>query len=422
LSISRRTIAIALTVLLTCLVITKSMLVTVKYGGTDLRSRIVGSRLTNTTNSPYFYKWNPADGDRYLDPNDHTSRIVNGSVSTPAVLYVINPLARLPYKDIRVIWTLLQLIVAFIAIALLSRSTPSDTPAWLSPVIVTTLGFICSDLWIYNIERGQIYILYVLFFSLMYWAYTRQPKAGQLIAGFIGGLFIFFRPMVIVIALGFLLKKQYRFLLGWCAGVLIGVLLLVLPHRQNWKDYSQAMNEYSKSMTGEETKITPSAVQFPVMVEQTSNITEYRHFISGGMLTLQNYLSKAGLGIDNTRAMILYAVLVLALSFLFIKTEGNASSIDRLFLFGFLLYILSEIMVVAPRAGYNTIQWIFPFFIAWKYILSDKTLLLLSVVAILFLHQFPFSFQYQNDIGELLLMITIGRIIFRKTDVSGLKV
>ncbi len=410
--ISRRTIAISLTVLLSSIVIAKSLHFTFIYGGTDLRCRVVGSRLTTTQHSPYYYKWDSRDGAYYLDPNDHRDRVVNGNVATPAVLYLINPLANLPYHDIRIIWTLLQFVIAAGSIYLLSKSSKSDHPAWLSPVIITIVAFICSDLWLYNIERGQIYILYVLLFSIMYSLYTRRWKASHFLSGLVGGLFIFFRPIALVAVIGFLIQRNYKWLLGAVTGLIVGAVLFIAPHPQHWKDYLSAMTEYSSSAGENTTKIESSpSNQLPVLIENTDNITTYRHFTSGGLLTLQNYLSRVGISIGNFSTAI-YGLIAAGLAFLFLKEKNTNVSSDQAFLFGFLLYLLAELFMTAPRAGYNVIQWIFPLFIAWKYILRDRLLLTLCFTGILFLHHFPFLFPYQNDIAELIFIAIILFIVF----------
>jgi hypothetical protein len=416
----RRNIAILITVLLTIILAAKSLYFTVNYGGTDLRCRIVGSRLTNTHKSPYSYKWNAADGERYLDPNDQRDRTINGNVATPAILYAINPLAQLPYKNIRLIWTIIQFAVIAISLWLLYKADKStNLPSYLSPVIIIILSFVCSDLWLYNIERGQVYTLYVLFFSLIYWTYTKSWKFSRFLSGFISGVFVFFRPTAILFLAGFLIKRQYKFVAGALAGIVIGGALFVLPNLSHWKQYGRAMDDFSKYYTGHGVPVSSSPVEIPSIVEGTNNMTIYRDFTSGGMGTLYDYVSKVGIPLDTTKSIILFFVVIGLLSFFFLKgTAAEENSTDELFLFGFLLYILSEIFIIAPRAGYSVIQWIFPLFIGWKYIYGQRLLLSLFITGVLLLHHFPFLFPYVNDLAELSFILLLLFILFRPATVS----
>src|SRR3974390_384676 len=85
---------IVLTATLVCLVLlaVQSWNYSERYGGTDLRHRVVASRLLATSHSLYFYKSRPEDGDYYFDPNDKPEFLVNGTSVTPAVLYVTYPI------------------------------------------------------------------------------------------------------------------------------------------------------------------------------------------------------------------------------------------------------------------------------------------------------------------------------------------
>jgi hypothetical protein len=411
LTLPARTFVIVLTVILTALVLGKSFYFARKNGGTDLRARIVGTRLATTTDhSPYYHRWTPADGERLLDPNDDPAWVVNGNVVTPAVMYAIGPIAELPYKKIRLIWTLLQCAAAALSLFLLARRTPGS---WWPPVIVVLLAVICSEAWIYHIERGQMYVFYAMGFAIIYWLYTAKWKWAGYIAGLVAGICVFFRPTMLIFFAGFLLQRKFRFLAGAFTGAVIGGLIFVLPHIENWKEYSNAMKEYSNAMMGKATIIDAKPEAMPALVEGTTNITQYDYFNGEGLQCLYVYLKKAGITINNTHASILLLLVALITGYFCWKNWRKNVSTDQLFLYGFLLYILAEIFAVTPRAGYNTIQWLFPLFIAWKYISADRILLPLFITGVLFYHHFPFSFPYQHDVGEMLFIIITGIVSIR---------
>lgn len=416
LSLPARKIVIVLTVILVSLLVAKSFYFARKNGGTDLRARIVGTRLANSTDhSPYYHRWTPADGERLLDPNDDPAWIVNGNVVTPAVMYVIDPIAELPYKKVRLVWTLLQFIAAALSLFLLARRTPERR--WPSLVVVL-LSVICSEAWIYHIERGQMYVFYALGFAIIYWLYTAKWKFADYAAGLVAGLCVFFRPTMLVFFTGFLLQRKFRFLAGAISGAIIGGLIFVLPHIDHWKEYSKAMKEYSNEMTGKGSFIDAKPEAMPAQIEGTTNITQYDYFNGEGLSCLYVYLKKAGISINNTHASILLLLVVLITGYFCRKNWRKDASADQLFLYGFLLYIVAEIFAVAPRAGYNTVQWLFPLFIAWKYIAAGRVLLIAFITGVLFFHHFPFSFPYQHDLAELIFIVLIAIIAMRPTSVQ----
>jgi hypothetical protein len=78
----------------------------------------------------------------------------------------------------------------------------------LFPAAIVILGLLSSDYWFHMMERGQITIFYSLFFASMYYLYTDKSKYAEYISGFLGGLFIFFRPFAVFVALGFLIHGK----------------------------------------------------------------------------------------------------------------------------------------------------------------------------------------------------------------------
>lgn len=414
LSSPAKKIVIVLTVVLTVLVVLKSFHYARKNGGTDLRARIVGTRLANNTSySPYYHQWTPADGERLLDPNDDPSWVVNGNVVTPAVMYMIGPIAELPYKKVRLVWTLLQFIAVAFSLFLLARRTPGK---WWPPLIVVLLSVICSEAWIYHVERGQMYIFYALGFAMIYWLYTARWKYAEYVAGLAAGLCVFFRPTMLIFFTGFLVQRKFRFLAGAAAGVIIAALLFVLPHIDHWKEYSKAMKEYSNAMIGNGTYIDAKKEAMPAQIEGTTNITQFDYFNGEGLQSLYTYFLKFGIRINNTHATILLLLVVLVSGCLFWKNSKRGVSTDKLFLYGFLLYIIAEIFAVVPRGGYNTVQWMFPLFIAWKYISNNQLLLITFITGVLFFHHFPFSFPYQHDLGEFLCIMITAVIVLGRED------
>lgn len=394
------------------LTIFKSFYFTAKNGGTDLRIRVVGSRLLTTDHSPYFYNWKPVDGEYYLNPNDVGNTVLNGNTVTPAMLYVIYPVSWQRYPTVRILWTIIQFILAFASIYLLFKN--KNGLHQLIPVCVILTGLLCSDIWLLNIERGQIYIFYAFLFALMYSLYTSNWKHGYLLSGLIGGLFIFFRPFAVIIGLVFLLNVNKKWLLGYIIGFMTGVLLFVLPQPSLWADYFEAMNKYASQYTGHPHLISNAAEYTkPAIIEGATNLGEANGFNISGLNVLYSYFKNAGIIVSQNLLYVLYGLTVILFSFLFFRKKRTNATPQFLFLFTFLLYILSEFFVTVPRGNYNLIQWFFPLsLIVWQNRLNQAVLILL-ITGLLLLHNFPFVFPYQAAMAELIFIgITIYCIFF----------
>jgi Glycosyltransferase family 87 len=389
----------------------KSLSLTLNYGGGDLRTRIVGARLLSTAHSPYFYKWNPMDTEFYLDPGDQPGRVVNGNVVTPATLYVLYPLSQLNYYRIIVIWNFLQLIAGIFVVYLVIKN--SSLAAYAVPLAIVINGLICSETWLYNIERCQMYIFYTFIFALMYRFYLSNHKYNEFLSGFIGGLFILFRPFTAIVGLGFLLYWRKKWLMGCASGFLIGCVLFVLPQPTLWSDYFSAMRVYISENTGQRTvnvKVTETIK--PIIIEGSTKINEHKVFNLERLDTLYHLLNRFGYSITNTQSVAIYIILIISLSALFLHTRKETNPVNLLFLFGFLVYILAEQFVLAPRAAYNVIQWLFPLIIISMLAKNDQLITIGLTTGLLLLHHFPFAFPFQEQAAELIFFALLIYVTF----------
>lgn len=383
------------------LTIAKSISLTTKYGGGDLRTRIVGSRLLETGHSPYFYHWKPADGEFFLDPGDQAGRMVNGNVVTPATLFLIYPLAQLNYYSIILIWNLLQIAATFSIIWLLFKDRINST--YLTPLAIILIGLICSETWLFNIERSQMHIFYALVFAIIYRSYISDWKYNEFLSGFFAGIFILFRPFAGIIGLGFLLYWKKKWLAGCIAGFLAGSALFVIPQPKLWGDYFEAMQEYVNENTGNGhfNQSVPDPIK-PIIIEGSDRINHHYVFNLDRLDTSYHIFKRAGFTINSNGSLLIYALFVVILSIIFLNKKGKSQEATTLFLFGFLLYMLAEQFVLAPRAAYNVIQWIFPLSIIAANARNQYSLLIVIATGLLFLHKFPFIMPFQGHIAELI--------------------
>lgn len=385
------------------LTIIKSLYFSKKNGGADLRIRVIASRRLDTGKSPYFGKWNPANGEYLLDPNDRAGRVVNGNVVTPAMLYLVYPLSLQSYPVVRILWTLLQLGLVLITLFFLLRN--KDDLVALIPACIVLAGLVSSDVMLLNIDRGQVYIIYTFFFAVMYKLYISTWKYNLFMSGFVGGLFILFRPFAGAIGLIFLLNGKKKWLLGCFAGFIVGCLLFVLPSTSLWKEYFKAMQEYNNEYTGK-SKFNNDIKDYekPAFVEGTNNLGKAQDFNISGLDPVYHYLKKIGITLTQGQSYFLYALLAFSLCFIFLRIKNNDSPPESLFFLAFLLYMLAELFVLAPRGRYNLIQWMFPLSLILLRTRFNQPSFILLITGLLLLHNFPFVFPYQAALAELVFI------------------
>lgn len=408
-----RYIILGITSVFVMLTILKSFILTNQYGGADLRTRVVASRLITTPYSPYFYKWNPDDGPLYLDPLDVKARKVNGNVVTPAVLIAMYPLSKLSYPVIHMLWTVLLILTGLATVYMMCKNIDSNTTVIASSFML--LGLVCSEIWLYNIERGQMYIFYAFLFAIMYRCYNSTWKYNAFMSGFIGGFFILFRPFAIVLGLPFLLHGKWKWVLGCLTGFLIGCAIFVLPRPGLWQDYYYAMQEYvQEHFAGGPVQASPDELSDkPTMIEGMTNLTEYSDFNVARLETAHQYLKKVGITINETHSLILYAITVLVLGLFFFRLRKKHSTASTLFLFGFLLFILAELFSATDRGAYNLVMWLFPLSIVCVQARYNTPVLIILALGLLFLHHFPYPIRHQPEAAEIIFLgLIVGFIFF----------
>jgi Glycosyltransferase family 87 len=386
-------------------------------GGSDLRNRVVAARFMGKGYSPYFHKWKPADGERLLDPNDPPARMRNGCTVTPAVLYIIYPLTLADYPSIRLIWTILQLLTGVAIVWLMMRRYEGPSPLTAAAIVI--LGLLCSEYWFMHIERGQIPIFYVFLFVLMYYVYTGKWKFAEFISGFIGGLFIFFRPFAGMIGLGFFLHGKIKWVKGCITGVLTGMLIFVAPNPSLWKDYLHAMEEYGYASITKEHFIENAIIPiYPAIIEGTTNLKLSHEFNLTCMPAMYGIIRKLGIDYTPVLSYLTCGFILLILSFFFYKLKSRSTTIS-LFLFAFLTYKVLELFLMNWRSSYSLIEWVFPLFLIVQQIQNRSVQMILLVTALLFLHNVPFYFHYQVFIGEAILLLLVAYYAFLASAINS---
>jgi hypothetical protein len=383
------------------------------YTGAALRNRIVGTRYMQEGMDPYFSKWKPGMDERFLDPIDSPEYNVNRCTVTPSLLLLHVPLSFLNYSYIKFIWLLLEL-AAFVLILFFFIDLATTQQEKQLIIIVASFFILASDSWHFHIDRGQMYVFYAFFISLAYWLSQKTFKMNQEMSGFILGFSAWLRPPMIFMMLPFIAGKKFRSLGGFAAGISIGILISLFAGQiPIWESYFKAMSIWSHAqLEGMPMDLSLSSIKYPLTGEGVNLMLfgmDYDiEFFSIQALAMQY----PGLALSPLILQLIYVGLALAIAiYFFIKGTKDYQSI---FIIGFLLIMLNEYFLPAPRCSYNYVQWIFPLVLmAGRFDFSNVRLVVIFLLAWFLLC--ALSWVPNNLIvGEALLWIGTLLFVFRK--------
>ncbi|WP_404783332.1 glycosyltransferase family 87 protein [Altericista sp. CCNU0014] len=393
---SRKILAIILSILAIGIMIfsfSSDLENTLNYGGIDLRARVVGARLLAEGKDPYFFGWQEGMSEKLLDPRVKPGSVVSRVTMPPNVLTLHSISSASPYFHQRIIWLLAQWASFLAIIALFLKQNKALSKRCL--IVFIGLCFLNSYFWRLHVERGQIYILYVLLLSIASYLFGAQYKKrkrlkGELFGGFILGFLVSLRPFAVLAMIPFTICRRWNVLVGSMFGAFFGLSIpLVLAKPSIWNSYFKAMGllaryndnhgDYSKI----ETFGNQNTIVYPNIIEglQTLALVKDIPAINSSLSLVFEKINFAN------RDLVLSAILVFFIFFSSIFLIGrykNKLSTQNLFLAGILLCLTSEFFFSAPRYSYNDVQWILPILTIVTHAEVDE-ILVDRKIAILFL-------------------------------------
>jgi len=327
-------------------------------GGTDLRSRLVGARLLFTAASPYHYKWNPGDGNYFLDPNDHASRPVNGNVATPAALMLLQPISLLQHQVVRWVWAGLEWLCVGLLLAMgLPGRNGVGKLAWS---IVPLLLFFSSGYWQYHQDRGQLYIFYSTLL-LGGWYFLQPGNYRPLWAGTCLLLLVALRPLAIFLPVFVFFYLPPAARRQWVYLSLLFGLAFVLPLLTTWQQYLQAMAWYGQEYTGNlpHNLFTGQMESYAgSAIEGSPNLTRATDWQLTCLQPLWYYAHKAGVALQQWQGYLLLGLATAGAAGYLYRWANMANRLSVVFLTGFVLMLLAELLSFLPRAPYNITWWV----------------------------------------------------------------
>lgn len=323
-----------------------------KYGGVDLRNRVVGARLLKKNLDPFFYKWQKGDSVELLDPRDKAENEVNMVTVPPSVLVLIAPFSGIKYNLQRILWFFIQWILFLLSIYFYSKSASTkrdEKIIWLLSLFVVGSSFF----WRLHVERGQIYIFYVFLISLVYYFYQSKLKFKIMLSGLVLGFAMIIRPTLALIALPFIVYKNWKFIFSTIVGgVSLFIITLLFTGWKTWHSYFSAMKIHGVLHL---TDTNYAASNYPFTnIEGIGNLYGLAN-IPIFDSSLQFLFKSVGIRIQGIILLFVFVIIVI-LFFLFLRRFKLNNS--QLFLLGSFLVFLVDFFLPAARFSYNNVMFL----------------------------------------------------------------
>jgi hypothetical protein len=339
-----------------------------KFGSHDLRNRVVGVRNSALGIDPYFAKWFPGMPEELADPRDDPRNKVNRLTVSPNVLLLHYPFKNLSFLKQIYIWYFLQWIALIATILIWVNIAQSKLKKKL--IIIFGLLFVSSFSWYSNLLSGQIYIFYVLFVSLAFWLLYRQPKK-KLIAIVVLGIVAGMRPPYLLLSVPFIIKKDIQAVIVFLGGLVLSVVMPIAIFRNNlWNSYIECITTWNASIVGKFTRITVKQPEVPpnYYPEKIEGLDFLDKFAGYGQYDT-SLKSIIGINIPFTVFIGLWSIVFIYIFIFLYKKRKFLKDLNITLLIGFMLVMITDIFLPAPRYAYYDIQMIIPIFI---YILINK--------------------------------------------------
>jgi len=395
-----------------------------KQYGSDLRNRIVGARLQMDGKLPYFYYWRPAHGVRYYDPLQKDTTYANAITGSPFFHHLLYPIANLPQRQIARIWLAVQygLLIASMLIAF--SFTKNVRQRWA--VAISGMMFLFTTAWVENIHVSQIYLLYP-FLCLAFIYFFRRPD--NLFFSFFAGLtaisLVLARPTMVLFFIPFLLlinRYSLKYLLVFFTPVivLLGYFFFNKMERSFWIDYKKSLaaqvKDHQSGTFGVRNMAFKPKFHYEkwegwnsdsIRKEKLLYPIKFKLEFAGVKSIAKNLFKKRMSTKELTYSFAIISVLLITL---FVIKRWKDPSMDFAIaaIFGFCLYMLSDLLSPIIRPQYNTVQWIFPLlFCASFYDRRYKTFHLLLTLGLVLNVLTISQIKMRHTLGEYLILFTL---------------
>lgn len=380
-----------------------------KYGTPDLRNRIVGSRVLKEKEnlSPYFYKWNKADGDRFLDMYDSPEIPMNRNTVTPFITQILTPFCSLNYTSLSKYWYITEIAaLLLILIVMTSMAQESESKLFLYAVSFIEIGL--SQSWTLHNTSGQVYIFFPLLFTLLFYFSHNPSLINNWLCVILLASLVLMRPPAALFILPFLLQSRWNIILPTLSLILTYFISLYLTNTLwVWTEYVKAMNLWSKDIFHDHFTKTYLEILQLRSIEGSNIILQSPKLNLLENSSIQSFFFR----FFNIQLTSLQLLVIMSCFFIFILTPFvkrlKSADLSHLFLITFLLYFVAELCLPAIRNSYNAVQWIFPLSILYLTKKLNPIVNLLMGVAAIFTIGWLKFLPFDLFIAELLFALAI---------------
>jgi glycosyl transferase family 87 len=217
-----------------------------RFGGTDLRARVVGARALMLGIDPYLPLPAAARHEWLFDPHG-VFRDISRCPYAPPLLAVYALLCWLPYTAQRLLWFVIEWASLLVSIAWLARTIrPRTARPWF--VVLALVFFAGGSFWRLHVERGQYYSLVLLLFSWSVAELMRSRQDGWR-AGLPLGIAAALRPTVLVVVAPLWVLGYRRAAAGAVAATAVIVAVLwPFTGASFWKDYMRLVDTLERAV------------------------------------------------------------------------------------------------------------------------------------------------------------------------------
>lgn len=332
-----------------------------KYGGVDLRDKIVSARDLLAGRSLYYDPWQPGEPERFADPSLPPGTTMTRYTGTPFQALLLAPLGQLPFGAARLAWLFLQyLLLAGALLAAFRAFVPGQDRGGVAggAVVLLLVVLAASDSWRLHVERGQVYVIFAFLIALLFrFAAARR----HLLLGMTAMLLALLKPPALLIFLPLVLRSTRRM---WAGGALLlllaaGAFALLPKGLAAWPEYASAMRAWGGyAATGVPPVVFPDKFTYPETIEGLRNLSDMHdmEFEEGSayvileaiLFRLPPWTAYAG--------VLLYFTIT---AFLF-RHRFRHFTRQELLLWGFTGWVAFMMLMPAPRFNYQFVLWAAP--------------------------------------------------------------
>ncbi|MBK8225682.1 MAG: DUF2029 domain-containing protein [Flavobacteriales bacterium] len=330
-----------------------------KYGGVDLRDKVVGARSLLAGRSMYFNPWKPGEDERFADPMVPPGATMTRYTGTPFQALAMAPLGMLSFGSLRLPWLLAQYALLLLAVITAHRALGNGdrrTELIAGLVLVSVLA---STSWRLHVERGQVYIGFAALIAALFWSLSKER---HLLAGTLAVALILFKPTYAFLLLPLALRMNARLIAGGSMALIAsaGLFAIIPDGFSAWGEYLEAMRAWS-AMPGVGAPPTsdPGAFTYPALIEGLSNLRDHHamEFENGSVAAV--LIAVAGIELPSILPWAAYA-LVLGAAGVVLRKRFLSLPRAHLLLIGFMAWSVLMMLLPTPRFDYQVVHWIGP--------------------------------------------------------------